>query len=157
MYVGIDVGAKGGVCLLDDEGILVADRMPTVKGKFDATALAGSIRLLKRLHEIRHVCIEGVSAMPGQGVTSMFSFGYSAGVIEGVVSALELSYSHVRPQTWQKVMFEGIKGDDSKQRALFAVKKLFPDVPIIPPGCRVAHDGIVDAILIAEYARRTFK
>lgn len=89
--------------------------------------------------------IESVHAMPGQGVSSTFKFGQSYGFLLGLLTALSIPYETVTPRKWQSYMGCLTRGDKnvSKSRA----QELFPDV-------KVTH-AIADAILIAEYNRRT--
>jgi crossover junction endodeoxyribonuclease RuvC len=89
--------------------------------------------------------------MPGQGVTSMFSFGKSAGFIEGVLTALAIPYQLVPPQTWKKVF----SLNASKLNSIEVCQKLFPDVDLMrTERCKKPHDGMAEALLMAEYARR---
>ena len=99
------------------------------------------------------VCVEKVGAMPGQGVTSMFHFGKSAGFIEGVLMACNLSFQLVPPQRWKK---EFSLGSD-KQQSIDACQRLFPQVNLLPSErCRKPSDGMAESLLMAEYARREF-
>lgn len=98
------------------------------------------------------MCLEHVGAMPGQGVTSMFSFGENFGFIKGLLAANELPYELVRPQKWKKEF--GISG---KNQSVEVCKRLFPSVSLRrTEKCRKDHDGMAEALLMAEYARRYF-
>ena len=89
--------------------------------------------------------------MPGQGVTSMFSFGKSAGFIEGVLQALRIPYQLIPPQKWKKEF--GL--NSSKQKSIDVCKKLFPNVSLRrTERCTTDHDGMAESLLMAEYARR---
>jgi len=162
-FVGIDVGAKGGMALLSVDGAVLHLRpMPSMCGKFNVALMLESLREIDehaRLHSkdgVRLAVMEHVGAFPGQGVSSMFSFGYNAGAIEGCVSALRWPYQLVRPQLWQKMMHVGIHSAvDPKVKSLMAAKRLFPKESFLATTrSSKPHDGIVDAILMAEYARR---
>lgn len=150
MYIGIDPGMNGGIAVLTAEGkIVTAYPMP------DAHNLADRMELYA--DHVKHCFVEQVSAMPKQGVGSMFRFGYHCGVIEGTLIAFKIPFSHVTPFTWQRTMHAGISRKSfskPKQRSLRAVRQLFPSFNLVPEGRRVEHDGIVDAILIGEYGRR---
>lgn len=98
-------------------------------------------------------CLEHVSAIPGQGVTSMFHFGEGFGWLQGMLEAYEIPYELVRPQKWKKEF--SVTAD--KNTSIEVCKRLFPGVNLIPPGCRKEHDGIAEALLLAEYARRHFR
>ena len=96
--------------------------------------------------------VEKVGARPGQGVTSMFNFGRSAGYIEGVLSALGIPYQLIPPATWKKEF--SLIGKD-KQASIVTCHKLFPDVDLKRSNrCRTDSDGKAEALLLAEYARR---
>ena len=96
-------------------------------------------------------CIESVSAMPGQGVTSMFNFGKGFGWILGILDAYAVPYELVRPQKWKKEF--SITSD--KNTSIAVCKRLFPWVSLLPTErCRKDNDGMAEALLLAEYARR---
>lgn len=89
--------------------------------------------------------------MPGQGVVSMFNFGHNLGFIEGVIRANDIPYQLVPPQTWKKEF--SLNSD--KQKSIEVCQKLFPDVNLLPTErSRKPSDGIAEALLMAEYARR---
>lgn len=89
--------------------------------------------------------------MPGQGVTSMFSFGLNFGWIQGMLTAYGIPFELVRPQKWKKEY--SITGD--KNTSIAVCKRLFPDVSLLPTErCRKESDGMAEALLMAEYARR---
>ena len=90
--------------------------------------------------------------MPGQGVTSMFHFGKSAGYIEGVLNAFKIKYDLIPPQRWKKV-FE-LHSD--KQESIDKCIQLFPKANLLPtPRCKKPSDGMAEALLIAEYGKRS--
>ena len=71
------------------------------------------------------VVVEHVTAMPGQGVTSMFNFGQSFGVIKGICSAMQLPIHFIRPTKWKKYFnLINTSKDASRSRAI----ELFPKV-----------------------------
>jgi crossover junction endodeoxyribonuclease RuvC len=97
------------------------------------------------------VFLEKVSAMKGQGVTSMFSFGTNYGTWLGIIAAFHFPYTLVTPQAWKKAMMEGMdksNDDGDRQRAL----QLFPEMGVHL--ARKKDDGRADALLICEYGRR---
>ena len=88
--------------------------------------------------------------MPGQGVTSMFHFGKSAGFIEGVLAAKNIRYELIPPQRWKKAF--GLHSD--KQESIDLCKEKFPGVSLLPtPRCKKDADGMAEALLIALYGR----
>ena len=91
LIIGIDPGISGSICFLDNGKILDVIEMPIMTdGKKNKKQVNGAQifnEVLKRINnnpnqDIR-VVIEQVSAMPGQGVTSMFNFGQSFGILKG--------------------------------------------------------------------------
>jgi hypothetical protein len=149
IYIGIDVGANGGYCIMNSDGVILT------------SAVLGDLEIfMKEMQgcctQAYHAVFERVHAMPGQGVSSMFTFGHNVGMIEGILKAYGVPYSKVTPQSWQKEIHVGIdKKLDPKERSRRAAAQLFPHSDFRKSErCKKAHDGIVDAVLIAEYARR---
>ena len=110
LIIGIDPGISGSICFFEDGKIIDVVDMPTMtEGKKNKKQVNGSQifnEITKRIskfenHEIR-VIIEHVSAMPGQGVTSMFNFGQSFGILKGICSSMQLPMYFVRPAKWKK-------------------------------------------------------
>lgn len=150
--IGVDPGATGAFAILDlDSRHLVVIDMPTTKVKrgprtvnqVDAVRLA---HLLRPHADGAHAIVEKVHSMPGQGVASTFSFGRAAGIIEGVLAALDIPFSLVPPATWTKKMRLFGGKDGSRTRAI----ELFPDQAHL--FARKKDDGRADATLIACYA-----
>ena len=110
LIIGIDPGITGSICFFEDGKIIDVVEMPNMaEGKKNKKQVNGAqiyheiilrIKYLKK-EEIK-VVIEQVSAMPGQGVTSMFNFGQSFGILKGIFSAMQLSMYFVRPAKWIK-------------------------------------------------------
>ena len=131
LIIGIDPGISGSICFLKDGKIIDVVEMPTMtEGKKNKRQVNGSQiynEILKRINkeenqEIR-VVIEQVSAMPGQGVTSMFNFGQSFGILKGLCSAMQLPMYFVRPAKWKKYFnLINSEKDASRTRAI----EIFP-------------------------------
>lgn len=153
---GIDPGLDGAIALIDTDRMkLGIQDMPTneikvgrsMKRRISALGLAWALRDL----EADHVFIEKVGAMPGQGVTSMFSFGYSAGMIEGIVAAINKPYSYLTPQQWQQIARVSGGKDGSREKA----SRLFPcDADLF---MRKKDNGRSDAVCIAYAGCRDLK
>ena len=140
-YIGIDPGAKGALALLRDGETEVVS--------YDPERYIAALGRLKSAESV--ACVEKVGAMPGQGVTSMFSFGKNAGFIEGILQTYGIPYQLVPPQTWKKE-FQLHK---SKQDSISVCKRLFPNANLLPTEkCRKENDGMAEALLLALYARR---
>lgn len=148
MVLGVDPGLSGALAFFDpDTGLLIVRDMPTVEvirnGKKKNEVSPQMLAAIIREHPVERAMIERVGAMPGQGVTSVFSFGRSFGIVEGVLAALKLSTSIVPPQTWQKAV--NLRGGKDGARARAA--ELFPrDAGQF---ALKKHDGRADAALIA--------
>lgn len=148
MILAIDPGASGACVALDDDGSILAHcPMPTYKvGKtthVNAAALAGWIH---RHRDARTVFVERVGAMPGQGLSSTFTFGHAAGVVEGVVAALGLPLTLVTPQTWKRT--HGLIGQD-KDAARARAAQLYPGERTFD---RVGKgQALADAVFIGLY------
>ena len=148
LFIGIDPGKSGGIAVIDvEEGT-------TMPAPYSDEALLKTIRLVSMFEpkEAKKVCcLEKVSAMPHQGVTSMFNFGKNYGYIKGVLEAFSIPYQEVPPQKWKKEF--GLNSD--KAASVEVCKRLFPDVDLLAtPRCKKPHDGMAEALLMAEYARR---
>ena len=110
LVIGIDPGISGSICFFQDGKIIDVVEMPTmIEGKKNKKQVNGSQifnEISERIHKIDNkdikVIIEQVSAMPGQGVTSMFNFGQSYGILKGICSAMQLPMYFVRPAKWKK-------------------------------------------------------
>lgn len=143
VFIGIDPGKNGGIACIDTENNY-AEATP-----YDDEYL---IDLIDRLHEFRTICcLEKVGAMPGQGVVSMFNFGQSVGYIKGVLESFGIPYQEISPQRWKKEF--GLNSDKAKSAEI--CRKLFPNVCLLASSrCKKPHDGMAEALLMAEYARR---
>lgn len=145
IYIGIDPGKKGGVAVIDGDGAEVyAWDDQTFVNVMAATMNKGKCI----------AAVEKVGSMPNQGVKSMFSFGQSFGFILGVLTAFGIGYQLVPPTLWKREF--GLLHTE-KQASVDVAKRLFPGVSLLPTErCRKESDGMSDALLICEYARRKF-
>ena len=152
--IGIDPGLSGGIAILDDKKIFDIFDMPIMsegkknKNQLNSALLVSIIK--KHINSIQDtsVIVEQVSAMPGQGVTSMFNFGQTFGSIKGICAALNLPIFYVRPAKWKK-HFELI--NSSKDASRTKVIEMYPSI-----SSRLSKKKDVnkaDAILIARYFR----
>ena len=159
LIIGIDPGISGSICFFKDGKILEVLEMPTMtEGKKNKRQVNGAQiynEILKRVegdkNEIR-VIIEQVSAMPGQGVTSMFNFGQSYGILKGICSAMQLPMFFVRPAKWKKYFnLINSQKDASRTRAI----EIFPYFS--SQLSKKKDSNKADAILIASFYYETHK
>lgn len=149
MIIGIDPGCHGAIVVLTDQLEYVTHLiMPTVKvgtkTRVNGAAVASFLRTHTILHT--HVFIEQVGAMPGQGVSSMFTFGHACGVVVGVLEGLGIPYTMVTPQSWKKKA--GLIGQD-KDAARSRAIQLYPELRILDQVGK--GQAIADALLIARF------
>ncbi len=127
--IGIDPGLSGAISVILNNQELIVYDMPVVpkpygKGNMVSPQLLSDIISgIKEKHSISNSIIESVSAMKGQGVSSMFSFGRTLGTIEGVIASHKISINYVTPQKWKKEF--GLIGKD-KDAARGKVLSLYP-------------------------------
>lgn len=145
IYIGIDVGKKGGVAIIFEDGVCAYP--------WDDERFIQTMDIVANMDDNCIACVEQVHAMPKQGVSSTFAFGKAAGFIEGVLVAHGIPFQLVPPQKWKK---EYSLGND-KNQSIAVCKKLFPNVDLLPTArCTKNSDGMAEALLMAEYARRHF-
>jgi crossover junction endodeoxyribonuclease RuvC len=145
IFIGIDPGKSGGIACIDTEKSLAYTEPYNDKALIDLCSIAS------HCNQDVVCCLEKVGARPGQGVVSMFSFGQSVGYIKGVLEAFRIPYQEITPQKWKREF-----GLNSEKAASAEVcRKLFPDISLLAtPKCKKPHDGMAEALLMAEYARR---
>ena len=145
IFIGIDPGKSGGIACIDTESGICYTEPYSDKGLIDMCSL--ECRNGKNVV----CCLEKVGARPGQGVVSMFNFGQSVGYIKGVLEAYRIPYQEITPQKWKREF--GLNSDKAASAAV--CQKLFPDIPLLAtPRCKKPHDGMAEALLMTEYARR---
>lgn len=151
VWMGIDPGKKGGICTIDKHHNIDVIPMP------DAADLAPHLKKAKA----KHVYLEKSQAMPGQGVSSMFTYGVGYGIIQGILIAYKIPFTLISPKTWQKLMFTGTDATETpKKRALQAATRIFakPASFWLPTSrSKKPHDGMIDSALLAEACRRQTK
>ena len=159
LIIGIDPGISGSICFFENGKILEVIEMPVMtEGKKNKKQVNGaqiynefSKRINSKDNEIR-VVIEQVSAMPGQGVTSMFNFGQSFGILKGICSAMQLPMFFVRPARWKKYFnLINSQKDASRTRAI----EIFPYFST--QLSKKKDSNKADAILIASFYYETYQ
>ena len=144
IYIGVDPGKNGGIAIIDSDGVIA----------FPFSEERLLIELDGIAQEYECICyLEHVHAMPKQGVSSTFNFGMNFGFIQGVLKAYAIPYELVTPQKWKKEF----SCTSDKNTSIEVCKRLFPCVNLkATDRCKKDHDGMVEALLIAEYGRRHY-
>ena len=146
IYIGIDPGEKGAMAIIYSDGDIHIHLFEYEDYRF----------YLEEIYECElqsqaRCCLERVGPMPKQGVTSTFNFGKNYGFIQGLLTAYSIPYELVTPQKWKKEF--QVTGD--KNSSIAVCKRLFPDVSLRRTDrCTKDHDGMAEALLMAEYAKR---
>jgi len=164
--VGIDVGLDGAVVAIINSAIYkwtanseYTYRISTKNTKKDY--LITSMRdiltniedLLMETSNSLIIVLEKQTAMPRQGVTSMFRLGKGFGIWEGLLTGMRLPYKVVTAKEWQGTICKGYAGD-TKTRSIAAASNLLPGLSLMrTKGCKKPHSGIADAACMALYAR----
>jgi len=156
IIIGIDPGISGAISVIENKKILEVYDTPTMidgkKNKRQINSAQVSNIIKERLKSGKEVVVvvEHVNAMPGQGVTSMFNFGQSFGVIKGICAALNLPIYFIRPTKWKK-HFNLIKSNKDASRT--KVIEVYPEISSKLQ--RKKDSNRADAILIALYFNDT--
>tara|TARA_Y100000590_G_scaffold464783_1_gene635090 strand:- start:526 stop:1026 length:501 start_codon:yes stop_codon:yes gene_type:complete len=152
--IGVDPGITGAICFFENGKIIDVIEMPNMpegkKNKKQVNGVQITNEIVSRINKMDKsnvkVVIEQVSAMPGQGVTSMFNFGQSFGVLKGICSALKLSTFFVRPAKWKKhYNLINSSKDSSRTKAI----EIFPY--IAEKLSKKKDSNKADAILISSF------
>ena len=160
LIIGIDPGISGSICFFEDGKIIDVVEMPTMtEGKKNKRQVNGSQifnEISQRIHKLENheirVIIEQVSAMPGQGVTSMFNFGQSFGILKGICSSMQLPMYFVRPAKWKKYFnLINSQKDASRTKAI----EIFPYFS--RQLSKKKDSNKADAILISSFYYETYK
>ena len=160
LVIAIDPGISGSICFFKEGKVVDVIEMPNMaEGKKNKRQVNGaqiyneiSLRIKNFSKEEIKVVIEQVSAMPGQGVTSMFNFGQSFGVLKGICSAMQLPMYFVRPAKWKKYFnLINSEKDASRTKAI----QIFPYISAQLSRKKDANKA--DAILIASFFYETYQ
>ena len=159
-YIGIDPGQRGFLTVVSPEGECVNSLAIEDSTEQDI------VRFLSGWGEAGAVAaMEDVHSMPGQGVATTFAFGRNVGFLIGVLVALQIPYTLVSPQVWQREVWiasdkvyttkDGKKKVQPKATSINAATRLFPTVDLRKSErSKTPHDGKCDSLLIATYAKR---
>ena len=162
IIIGIDPGISGSICFFENGKVIDIVEMPNMAhGKKNKKQVNGSelTNIIANTLDLKNtefkkdevvVVVEHVNAMPGQGVTSMFNFGQSFGVIKGICAALRLPIYFIRPTKWKK-HFNLINTNKDASRT--KVIEVYPKIS--GKLSRKKDSNKADAILIARYFNDT--
>jgi len=165
-YLAIDIGKQGALAVLKD-GVVETYRMPMIKTDLDVHELLDIVSKVCS-DDYPHVIFEHLGVIFGSGKSTALSMGYQSGIIEAACICAGSPYTKVKAKEWQKEIFKGLEEitkpsktagakpvRDTKAMALVAVKRIFPQLKLtFGERATVPHDGLIDAVLIAEWARR---
>lgn len=171
-FIAADPGKKGAIVVIDSNNQILTAQTPLVGGEIDTHQIS---KFLNSFEGDKHAVIEDVHSIFGVGAKANFQFGRALGILEGIICTLGIPFTKVSPKEWQKEMWQGIKPievptlkknkdgsvkykTDTKATSLICVKRLYPDVNLLPTErSKKPSDGIVDALLMAGYCKRKFQ
>jgi len=156
IIIGIDPGISGAISVLENKKIIEIHDTPTMidgkknKKQINGAQVANIIKSIANGNKEIVIAVEHVNAMPGQGVTSMFNFGQSFGVIKGICAALSLPIYFIRPAKWKKHFnLINTNKDASRTKAIELYPKNSNELS------RKKDSNRADAILIARFFNDT--
>jgi len=171
IYIGIDPGKNGAISMINtDTDFKESIVVPKIGKEYDLEKMCNILRSVRDTHSKMFVVLENINSHSAKGRQGAFVMGKGVAYWQGFLVALKIPYAMTPPQTWQKVCWEGIpvqyipsktnksgKKKDTKATSELAAKRLFPGFDFTPTERATKnHDGMIDSMLIAEYARRKF-
>lgn len=173
-YIGIDIGAAGGMCIINEDNKIVEKiALPKIDKEID---IAGIKNILSSYDKKKIIVgFENLRAVFGSSAGSTFKFGFNCGAIESMCIVLEIPYVKVHAKNWQKEAFVGVQeirkpskkdkngkerlgGLETKKMALIAAKRLYPGVDLRQSErAKNPHEGITDALLIGWFMRQKYR
>jgi crossover junction endodeoxyribonuclease RuvC len=158
IVVGIDPGKNGAIAILPAKGFIPDGpwMMPvSTFGQREHVCPHGLLKIFEHLnaeYEVLNVAIENVQPWPKESALSGFSIGRGLGAMLGLLTALRISHSIIPVREWKAEILRGTTKD--KDAAIAFVSQRYPLINLTPPPKRKPHDGIADAVCLAEYSRR---
>ena len=153
-WLGIDPGLSGAIAVIQyDEQAIAVLPIPLAGKEIDVTHIINWLTYKTTIQKDGIACIESVHSMPGQGVSSVFKFGFVTGILHGIIRTLGIPLYTVTPQAWKKEILAGT--DKSKQASIDYVARTYPNVSLKRTERSTTYDhNMSDAICIAEYCKR---
>lgn len=152
IIVGFDPGLQGGLSIIDDGDLIAVYDMPTVSVSYNKKTRkevdGPKVWDIINGHSPNVAIIESVHAMSGQGVTGMFRFGQSFGVVIGVCNSFhrDMELQFVTPQKWKRYFY--LIGTEKDEARLLCIEKF----PYMKDKFKLKKSsGIADSSLIATY------
>lgn len=152
LIIAADPGISGGIAVIHNSKLVGAWKTPTLAGKFDKKGTAELIIEMAGLAEDKDdtlLFVERAAYRHGDGGKGAFTSGNNFAVFEIAALLHDIRYIEVTATVWKKSM----RLTDNKEDSIKLCQQLFPQFPI-PKGTKYYHDGVAEAILLAEYARR---
>ena len=158
--IGIDSGKQGGLCILKDKDLSIADRFVMPLDQEGYPDVHKLYAIFSKYKNSARCLLEQVHGDTRFG-NSNFSFGRQYGNIVSALKLSKISYSQITAQKWQKDLLNGVKAikkpdgkNNTKVMASIKAGELFPDESFLATGMsKKRHEGLIDATLIAVYAR----
>lgn len=144
IFIGIDPGKSGALMAINEKRAIVCSR------PYGREEYINALTHMNK-HFDCHCVVEHVGAMPKQGCVSMFNFGENFGFIQGILETIGMPYELVRPQKWKRIF----SCTSDKNTSIEVARRLFPEAKLLRTDrCKKPDDGMAEALLMAEYARR---
>lgn len=166
-YIGIDIGKDGAIATITEDGKIETVHMPKIRTELDYYELSKIINGHNAARGNVHIVYEKLGVIFGSSKQTAFSMGQQSGAVEMACICQAIPYTKVNAKDWQKQMFQGVDEitkpsktgkkaiRDTKAMALVAVKRIFPELKLtFGDRATKPHDGLIDAVLMAECARR---
>lgn len=164
-YIGYDFGKRGAVAVLKNGLPFFRCAMPVVGKEIDIKKILSILQTISKKEGRHHLILENSAGAYGLGKKQAVSMAEQAGICKTACIALGIPYTAITARKWQNAMFkdtklvyktvDGKKKLDTKKTALILAQKLFPRESFLATKrSKVPHDGIVDALILAEYGRR---
>lgn len=150
-FVGIDPGKEGGIAVLDRDGAWGMP-MPLLGKEIDVVEIADILQGIELSGSMEMVVIERIGNRPGQSAQSGITSGTNYGMLLGLVISHRYPLRIVTPQTWKAKVLKGTPKD--KGAAIAFSARAYPTVDLKPGKKRTPHDGIADAVCLADYGRQ---
>jgi hypothetical protein len=158
LYIGIDIGCSGGIVSITDKGIISLDVMPMIGREYNVKELLSILDTITSYKDDNKIIgIEMPIAMPRHSSQGTLKTGMGYGLILGCVASKGLPYCTVRPNEWTKTIHRGLPAKlKAKDKSRIIVQRLYPNLDLRANArCKVIHEGLMDALLIATYLKET--